>query len=913
MKSTGKSFFSSGLKLLAVFLFLAFGNKALATHNRAGEITYRNIDPNNCNTFEITVTTYTKTGAVDRCELTIFFGDGDSCVAQRVNGLPPSAGGCPFSANPQNCNACGEYLPNEVKKNIYRCVHTYSGPGEYIISMYDENRNQGVVNITNSVNVPFYIESKLVINPISGCNSSPQLLNPPIDNACVGICFFHNAGAYDPDGDSLGYRIVPCKGTLGLPIPNNPGPYNVQMNANTGDFEWCVPSAAGEYNFAFVIEEWRFIPAIGEYVLVGEVLRDMQITVMPGCENQPPEIQAEDELCVVAGTQVEFIVTATDADMDMLTLTASGGPLLVSNQATFPQPAYGQGSVQRTFRWNTACNNVQLGPHLMYFRVEDDGGPNNVNSFRIATYKTTKITVVGPAPIITLLEPIGSTMRLEWQQSVCSEVVRYDIYRHIGFTGWIPDECETGVPAYTGYSLIGSVQGLSNTVFIDNNGGLGLVSGVQYCYRVVAIFPDGAKSYSSTEECASLKKDIPIITNVSVINTDVSIGSDTIIWSKPTELDLVAFKGPYEYNLYRSEGLNGSSFEKIWSNSYADFELMNDSIYVDNGLNTEEKIYTYKIELVNKTPNQPSDTIGNTKATSVFLNTIAGDNQITLTWTLSVPWTNYKTHIFRKLETELEYSYLGETPENIYVDTGLANGTQVCYLIRTEGTYSSPAIDSLLINTSQISCDSPIDTIPPCQPPLSVIPSCDNFENQLSWVPHTTECNNEALYFKIYYTPTFGGNWQLLHTTNDVSTTNFLHADLLSSIAGCYAITGIDSFNNESLIIDSVCVDNCPIYQLPNTFTPDGDGFNESFGPFEGWRFIKSAETTIYNRWGLKVFESNDPAIGWNGKINNTGPNCTEGIYFYVCNAKENRLYGEIEQSLKGFIVLFRNSKGGGF
>src|SRR4051812_8491899 len=78
-------------RIFAIFLFLTASFSAFATHNRAGEITYKCLGGYD---YEVTITTYCKISSpADRCDLTVYFGDGDSAVAPRVNG--PSTNNCP--------------------------------------------------------------------------------------------------------------------------------------------------------------------------------------------------------------------------------------------------------------------------------------------------------------------------------------------------------------------------------------------------------------------------------------------------------------------------------------------------------------------------------------------------------------------------------------------------------------------------------------------------------------------------------------------------------------------------------------------------------------------------------------------------------------------------------------------------
>jgi gliding motility-associated-like protein len=102
-------------------------------------------------------------------------------------------------------------------------------------------------------------------------------------------------------------------------------------------------------------------------------------------------------------------------------------------------------------------------------------------------------------------------------------------------------------------------------------------------------------------------------------------------------------------------------------------------------------------------------------------------------------------------------------------------------------------------------------------------------------------------------------------------------------------------------------MDNCPIYDLPNTFTPNSDGDNDLYRPFPTFKFIAKVEMQIFNRWGEKVFETQKPAIDWDGK-NQKGNELEEATYYYTCKVFEQRVEGIVprEQVLTGFIQLIR-------
>ena len=72
-------------------------------------------------------------------------------------------------------------------------------------------------------------------------------------------------------------------------------------------------------------------------------------------------------------------------------------------------------------------------------------------------------------------------------------------------------------------------------------------------------------------------------------------------------------------------------------------------------------------------------------------------------------------------------------------------------------------------------------------------------------------------------------------------------------------------------------------YEIPNIFTPNGDGNNDFF-KLTNNQNIESLEVIILNRWGNVVYESKAKDFKWNGKSKNNGNICVDGTYFYKIN-----------------------------
>ncbi len=942
---------------------------ALATHLRAGEIT---ITRTNCTslTFLITITAYTNTGSeIKFGEGLLDFGDGTTHTTKTQENQKRSD------------------LPEDVGYVSYTVAHTYSSYGSYTISYLEPNRNGGILNIFNSVETRFYIETTMVLDPLLGCNNSPRLLVPPIDKACTGAAWFHNPGAYDPDGDSISFEMTIPKKEKGQVVGNYRQPNNQEFYAGmdysaaneahdgaptfaidqvTGTITWDAPGAQGEYNIAFLIKEWRKVN--GEWVQMGYVTRDMQI-IVEDCDNKRPELIVPQDICVVAGEIIDQDIFGYDPDSDDVKIEAFSQVFTIDpNRATIsPQPNDFQPSsptayAKIVFHWETDCLNVKEQPYQVVFKITDKptGG-----GARLIQFKTWNIRVVGPAPVWedAHTNQHERSATLKWDTYACSNATTMQIWRRVDEFPYTQIECVTGMPDFLGYTKINEIP-IDSTSYVDK----GLKMAVQYCYRLVAVFPapGGGESYVSLDTCiAPILAKAPVITNVTVDKTANESGQITVRWRPPFDIDQVQFPPPYSYKIYRAEGFSGDNKLELLTSGTGQL----DTFLIDNQLElrTDENIYNYRIQAFDGTGAQIPD-VSDT-ASSVRLEAKPQLKKIELVWAADVPWSIQtdefpKHYIYRgsQTDTEEQMALIDEVNVNqnglTYTDDGHFNNTPLdentvyCYRVLTYGSYGNKRIASPLLNYSQKVCAQPNDSIPPCKPDLKVTPtSCEDRLNSLScgfsiqnnvitWTrPTDPDCRKDVVSYNIYVALKVGSDFNPLAT--GIRDTFYVHAGLSSS-ARCYKIEAVDRSGNKSELSEQFCFDNCPYYELPNVFTPGGvDECNKNFSAFSDRvlvdengngpcnapvdlgnlrlrcaRYVQAVEFRVYNRWGKEVYSYSGDIFGqggersiyidWDGK-DSQGVDLSEGVYYYVAEVTYDVVDpAQAVKSLKGWVHLVR-------
>ena len=174
-------------------------------------------------------------------------------------------------------------------------------------------------------------------------------------------------------------------------------------------------------------------------------------------------------------------------------------------------------------------------------------------------------------------------------------------------------------------------------------------------------------------------------------------------------------------------------------------------------------------------------------ASSVKLSAKPLLSAVELSWQANVPWSNniltHPYHYVYRNRSNLSNPDLMILIDSVkisekgfsYLDYGRFNNKALddeliyCYALTTYGGYNNPMLPTPLVNNSQVVCAQPNDNIVPCSP-LDVTVSnsydCDSeddmvdcsdmtYENIVSWVEdESTQCDDDVIYFRVYFTPT---------------------------------------------------------------------------------------------------------------------------------------------------------------
>ena len=311
-----------------------------------------------------------------------------NCSSPTVNLTLPQDGP-PVAINPYCAGAgattCAGGSRPGIEKYTYSAVYTFpSACANWKISFSHCCRNNSIQDINNPGSQNIYIEA--ILNNLNfPSNNSPTFSTDPVPYVCGGFLFNYNHGALEVDGDSLVYQLItpltataatvawtaPYDATHPVPTVGNAG---VNFNTSTGQMTFT----ASNVNFIGVtavrILEYR------NGILVGSVIRDMQMVIQSGCTNQTPVIAqpsslsggtfnaATNSIRVCPGSTLNFSLVVTDANIpDIITLTNTNFPGATINITGAGNPK------TLNFSWTPTSSNVGSRPFNV--TAEDNGCP----------------------------------------------------------------------------------------------------------------------------------------------------------------------------------------------------------------------------------------------------------------------------------------------------------------------------------------------------------------------------------------------------------------------------------------------------------------------------------------------------------------------------------------------------------
>jgi gliding motility-associated-like protein len=99
-------------------------------------------------------------------------------------------------------------------------------------------------------------------------------------------------------------------------------------------------------------------------------------------------------------------------------------------------------------------------------------------------------------------------------------------------------------------------------------------------------------------------------------------------------------------------------------------------------------------------------------------------------------------------------------------------------------------------------------------------------------------------------------------------------------------------------------VDPYMTFYVPNAFTPEGNGVNDTWGP-AGTNFqLESYNVKLYDRWGKLIWQTDNPKMRWDGKDRDSGTPMMAGNYTYIFTLKRKNTFEP--KVISGTVTLYR-------
>jgi hypothetical protein len=196
-----------------------------------------------------------------------------------------------------NCTTPGALVQGLEEWRWFRDYDNCAVPAcEFDLLWTDCCRTNTVQNIVSPGSTGMAIVGTFISTGLGGCNNSPQFTDNALSYFCAGQDHEFAVGAYDPDGDSLAYTLMPCYGDSVNPVTYAAGysylqplgpTWDVSLDSKTGILTLdALPGNNLTVEIAMRIDEYR------TGTLIGSVQREMHLVAVACGGNVAPEFQS---------------------------------------------------------------------------------------------------------------------------------------------------------------------------------------------------------------------------------------------------------------------------------------------------------------------------------------------------------------------------------------------------------------------------------------------------------------------------------------------------------------------------------------------------------------------------------------------------------------------------------------------
>ena len=395
--------------LFAAFAALLWSGEARATHAVGGELTYSCVGVNqylvtlkfyrDCN--GVSAPSSCSNGRSFNIRSTNCGANFNECFSlQSVNIITPI---CPSEID-RCVNSSGTYGLEEYIYTKLVNLNAYAGcgnPNDWVFSWSLCCRNNAITSLDDPGDEDLYLRTEMNRQAVA-CNNSPTFGNSPAPYYCLGQSISYNPGAFDVDGDSLAYELIQPRGannstisyntgySLTQPIRNAGGAGAVQLDPLTGTLT-CVPNIQQVAVVTYRVREFR------NGVLIGTVMRDVQIVVRPCGGNTAPSASGINgtsnySTTVCAGSPVSFTINTSDPNAGQGTVINWNGGIAGATFTTSGSPFQ-----TATFNWTPSI--ADIGNHNFAVQVTDNACPlTGSNQYGFTLVVTPPLTQADAGP-----------------------------------------------------------------------------------------------------------------------------------------------------------------------------------------------------------------------------------------------------------------------------------------------------------------------------------------------------------------------------------------------------------------------------------------------------------------------------------------------------------------------------------